>query len=294
MITAVWKNIKPTIMDFMTEVRARYVEGKRKQILEERKSDAAECIRIIKFRKLPLETVHPEIADYCEFPSVKAVIEQPSTVKVNVESFTVDLKPLWREIHAWRQDLLLQLASMARAAHEASVSSSSQCSSEIPSHSMTDEEAISLLDLAMTIFACKRCNTFQRKKDLPCPNPHPSKPKALVPLLFPQPIAHPCMTRTQRADDRDDTDPSKLLHNDTSHRCRWNTEHLFIDPQLSAYARRIIECAGKDPQSATIGDMDQLGNFFRCVSCEDITVKAEIFGWRAAVSVLRRFSVLRR
>lgn len=291
MTFAAWSSIESTILEFMVEVRTRLVEGKRDEILLDRKAKAIQVLRLLKSRKMPLATIWPESADYCELPYVKAVIEQPSIIKVNLESLIPPLEIMDRDFVEWRYNIRSRLISMIKAEGGRKLSSDHERVSKESRPPMTDEQALHQANLAVTVFACLRCNTFSRPKDRPDPNPFSNKPKAIVPLFYPQPFGHPCMTRTQREDGRDPSDPTKLLLNDTSHRCPWNTEHLFLDERLSSYAERLVECAGLDPATATVEEMDRFGVEFRCTACEDTSVKVELYGWRAAVSGLHCLDV---
>lgn len=278
-----WYQIKDQVLEFVTEVKVRLLEEYRVPIMQGRKDKAAEVIRLMKGRKMPFDSFWPDIADYCEFASVKAILEQPLLIEVQLEDLADTLDFLNDETLGWRYKLRSQLLSMVKAAEEGRKSASGhQESSGGSCRPMTDEEAIYKVGRAVTVFACRRCNA-SRGIDRRDSKQSSSNPKVILPLLYPEPFSHPCMTRTQREDDRGSSDPSKLLKNDTGYRCCWNTEHLYLDTLLSSYAKTLVECANLDPETASIEAMDRLGVIFRCTACEDSSVNIELFGWRTAV-----------
>ncbi|KAG6841726.1 hypothetical protein C0991_007612 [Blastosporella zonata] len=111
-LTELWANIREPILKFMGEVREVRLKRERAQLLLLRKPVAVDVFRVYMAKRHPYTDVMPSGLDFCDFPPVKAILEQPSEVTVNETAFG-DIVPLIPAfIEKWRQSLdvhLLQL-----------------------------------------------------------------------------------------------------------------------------------------------------------------------------------------
>lgn len=277
---------------FMTVIRAQVAVRRRVELINNRKLSAATVLQVVKKVLLPRKKLQPELADWCEFPAVKRIIEQPSDVEVGTGSFAPILTDrLLGEVRDWRIGCEAQLYKMVTDAEE---EGQKLYGTPPPPAGQPDLRRIAKkLTLASTAFGCRNCGTC-KGDDCKSDDSYDDfdfsdkTPFISMPLFFPEVLYHRCLTRTRHKDLLNQEDYSTLLDYDYGDRCRWNTKYICLDEELCAYAARVVASAGLDPETTTVDDMDDLGGFFACMFCakecgvDDYTTM-NVYGWRHAV-----------
>jgi hypothetical protein len=110
----------------------------------------------------------------------------------------------------------------------------------------------SVLDLATTVFSCKRCSK---------------------PLFYPRVLSHACPTQTHFGN-------SPVL--DSTIWDGGGLDEVAYDP---AHAIKVVTAFGKDPATATTKEMDEYNQRVECLRCRiDLRIPRRLFmPWRLAV-----------
>ncbi|GLB43588.1 hypothetical protein LshimejAT787_1401000 [Lyophyllum shimeji] len=298
----IWANIKGPIIDFMEEMRTKRLAREHAQLVLERKPSAVAAFRDYKNSRLPVTDVMPQGLDVCDFPPVKAILEQPSDVTIDKDSFA-DIIPLLPELIAeWRVSLDDQLTGvikfedrLARIRRNEMLIASMFAPSwaeyddyddvydDVPSpQSPLAEMTLSdRLKLATTVFSCKACTHNDGYDDgdsseslyeygLGSDGGYFSfHPVRVYPLFYPKVRGHRCLTRCKQPPWSwgPVPEPARKLDNTQKLRRKWTARPLKIDRRLSACVEALVTEAGLDPLSATADDMDALDVWFACVHC---------------------------
>lgn len=289
---------------------SRRLDRERTHLLNSRRIHAIEHLRRLKRAALPFTKLFPSALDWCSFPPIKAIIEQPLHINVDFEAFSpLDLaNPDSELLENWRRNVHQELCDLLRAAAENepgllwSDLKRDTLEPDLGPLETDDAEALRRLKLATTVFGCNRCGS--------CSCHHESSPANHVhvgsdsePLFYPGVMSHGCLTRSRLRVakyrlDQLELDVSWYLDTPDNegqlHRCRWSVEHLCVDVELGKLATNLVTKVGQDPSTATASDMDQLGIQVICTSCQPKTtttpsgpssMKRAVFGWRTAVRV---------
>lgn len=292
----VWKNIEGPMVAFMTGIRAQVAARKRAVLINERKLNAGLVLRFWKRHMLGAlghYQVQPEVVDWCEFPSVKNIIDQPSEVEVTSADFSPAVDQICYDLAIWQSDIRSRLHKLVAAEEARRLDETPP-----PDLSLDVQRIRNTLSLASTAFGCRNCGTCAGEDagtddsddddDFSDTTPFNS-----MPLFYPEVLGHRCLTRTRRKNPLDQDDYSKLLHSDHGDRCHWNTKYLCLDEALCEYAARVVTSAGLDPETTTVEEMDELNGLFACDIChrkecgDDEYMTLEVYGWRHAVSESR-------
>ncbi|KAF9011182.1 hypothetical protein BDQ17DRAFT_1345652 [Cyathus striatus] len=265
---------RASMVQYMEEMRAKRIVRERTAIISKRKTFAIRELTRFKNVDLPCTDITPEGPDFCDFPPVKALIEQPIGDIADEPNFSEVYDLLPDLIISWRahvRELFISHLIDVGPAHFSVLRSSELriCSNE---PHMTREEVEAVASLATTVFYCHSCSEVEETV-----------------LFYPEVLGHRCWTRG-RFQERD---PAK-----------WSCSGSALTWKLSeAAARYIIELALMDPDAATTRNMDSSQTRFVCSDCNDFLRLAPsaddddddednykpiltTFGWREAVSHL--------
>lgn len=86
-------------------MKVKRQERERKALIVTRKTPAIEVLRDYKKSQLPWTAPMPEPVDFCNFPAVKAILELPNEVTVDVSNFA-EVVPLLPSLFSdWRAEI---------------------------------------------------------------------------------------------------------------------------------------------------------------------------------------------
>ncbi|KAF7966416.1 hypothetical protein HWV62_1891 [Athelia sp. TMB] len=248
------------MVEYMEGMKSNRLEREHIVIGISRKASAIDAISNYKKCCLPWSEVMPQPADYCQFEPVKAILEFPSEVTVNVSTFRNILPQLSVCFAEWRKHLKAKI---------------------IQSLDPTAELLLeSTIHLATTVFRCEQCsllNCFENAGD-----------SDNVVLFYPEVLNHQCFTRTLSYGGHAN-DVSLHLERQSTARKPWSCENLVIDENASKSMDAIVRFCNLDPDSATVADLDNVTTiWFGCPKCVEWPAhsshaRVPLYGWRAAI-----------
>ncbi|KAG6827413.1 hypothetical protein H0H92_011912 [Tricholoma furcatifolium] len=110
----VWANIRQTLVDYMDGIREMIRKRKFKELVSERKLEAIAVFRAYMIERYPHPDIMPSGLDFCDFPPVRATLQQSAEVTIDESSFT-DILPLIPEmIVTWRKSLDVHLVEVMK------------------------------------------------------------------------------------------------------------------------------------------------------------------------------------
>lgn len=305
----VWMTVRPELLEYMEEMKRKRLAREFAVCVNARKPFAIEVLRSYKTSQLPDSLIMPEALDFCMFPSVKNILEQPVNVQVDVSSFAIVVTLLPGLIHQWRTRVVRQLIRKSKDTDEDTRQTSERVflnlrwavdeDSDSEPGSDTedvDEERV----LATTVFKCPNCTSifisegdidYTYVRDDPDIGPHLLNISR--PLFFPKVLGHSCLTKRNVCTDitrrRKSDDISKSMEYLGTVRRKWSCRELLLDKSTGNIVKRIVEACMLDPKTTTACEMDTLDPRLACLSCADIkdadSLDADTFGWRSAVGL---------
>ncbi|KDR85510.1 hypothetical protein GALMADRAFT_234422 [Galerina marginata CBS 339.88] len=314
----IWANIKDDVLEYMRQMREKRLKREFDATVRARKYIAIEALRGYKNSKVSENLVMPGPPDYCDFDTVKEILNRPADVEVNLSSFEPNVILLPELITGWRKKIDGLLMQVVKQAKSTLPQEETLCYDDFseeyyyrktktlnyPNMELSDEELLKKLKLASTVFSCRRCNPpndsgcddfYYYDEDWYYP------PSMSKPLFYPQVLGHHCLTLTSTDfSDWAPSDPSKAFsHGDEMERSPWSCSLLTFDAYGSTKAEEVIRLCGLDPMKATAEDMDNLDLALACRLCprdpqtgliannEDEPFKDGVvhplYSWRAAI-----------
>ncbi|KAF7973607.1 hypothetical protein HWV62_14774 [Athelia sp. TMB] len=267
----IWANIQPEMIKYMEKMKLNRLERECKTT---RQRYAIEAIRAYKISLLPWTEVMPEPPDYCQFAPVKAIMELPVNVAVDLSSFDTVISQLPALLAEWRQNLRMEmLRSLQDDCDELVLAE--------PFIGPPSFEDVQKLPLATSAFRCLTCIVglgpeFDRY----------DKRIGSVPLLYPENLHHRCLTR-QMFRGEDESDASIDLGPNVRGRDPCSCSLLRFDPRASEMMETIVQFCKLDPASATPKDLDEIDVWLGCPECPQWLegpdeAEVPVFGWRNA------------
>ncbi|KAK0486422.1 hypothetical protein IW261DRAFT_797049 [Armillaria novae-zelandiae] len=264
-----WANIKSEMVGWAESMRVKRLAREREALINTRKSIAVTILRGYKNESTnyPLKHIFPTIADFCTFPPVREVLELPSEVVVNAQSFSEVLPQIPHLFRRWRSHVRGMLSQFILG----------------PPSQTPPEDRLTPLKLARNVLICKSCSIFphssQRHRDAEDGDEY-----ELAPLFYPQMFSHACTSLGyKRSSVTDET--SNLVHEPWRWRTPWDTTWLAKNEKFKAIVETTIRMVELDPSTATVQDMDDADVRFKCLLCENepIARYSELFilyNWR--------------
>ena len=299
----------------MENMKAKRLAREHAQLILQRKLIAAKVLQTYKNARLPVTELLPEVMDFCEFPPIKVILEQPTEVTVDELSFSDALVLVPDLIKEWKTGITRQLITlMQKQGRDARFRASFPAwlynedddyyedsltrdvdDEDIPSD---PELLLAKLSLATTTFECTRCgggdidagSDYDDFYEMPFPTTEP--------LYFPRALGHSCLTRTSEMPwvwiAPPPAEPvARLDHVDGESRKKLSTSLLVLNQCLGKCVASIVTAAGMDPATATVAEMNALDVSFACVHCAVVNGEAGFvttcFGWHDAVRDSFRF-----
>ncbi|KAF6754195.1 hypothetical protein DFP72DRAFT_379144 [Ephemerocybe angulata] len=288
----IWKNVKPMAIEYIENVRKLRLQAEHNDLVLARKRLACEYLKNYKNSRLPCTDIFPEPPDFCDFDPVRRIYNQPSEVVVDLSSFNVLNDTMPDLIKKWRKDVHSGIRNVFLKNMTASFAPGNF---DLPEWTNDEVEVRRRMSLATTVFTCEQCSTrglnggpLDEWDMFGLPNLYDSedeyfefddKPRSVMPMFYPQIMAHPCLTRFvlvnsyflqelyESTASKPKRDPSIYLDNCLKQRRKWNGNHITLDKHASKVAEKIVTMAGLDPVLATTEDMDTLDARFKCHEC---------------------------
>ncbi|KAK0196011.1 hypothetical protein F5146DRAFT_1028152 [Armillaria mellea] len=264
-----WANIKSEMVRWAESMKAKRLAREREALINTRKSVAVIVLRRYKNESTnyPLKQFFPTIADFCTFPPVREVLELPSEVVVNTQSFSTILPQVPNLFQRWRRHVRGLLSQFILG----------------PDSQTPPANCLTHLKLARNVLICKSCSIFphssQRHRD-----PEDGDKCELAPLFYPQMLSHACTSLGYKRGSVADKS-SNLVHEPWRWHTPWNTTWLAKNEKFKVIVETIVRLVELDPSTATVEDMDDADAQFDCLLCENdpITRSSEMFilyNWR--------------
>ncbi|KAK0459306.1 uncharacterized protein EV420DRAFT_1269430, partial [Desarmillaria tabescens] len=275
-----WANIKGEMVRWAKSMRTRRLAREREALINSRKSIAVVVLRQYKNESTnyPLKRFFPTIADFCDFPPVREVLELPSEVVVNTQSFSAVVPQIPYLCRRWRGYVRGLLSQLILG----------------PDSQIPPEEHLTHLKLARSVLICQSCSTFPLSSQLHRGHEDEDDRYKLEPLFYPQMLTHACTSLgyKQRCPAPDES--SRLVHEHYRSRAPWHTTSLAQNEQFKMIVETIIRLVELEPSTASVQHMDDADAQFECLLCEHnrITRHSEmviLYNWREYVSVLYIF-----
>jgi hypothetical protein len=275
-------------------MRTKRLAHEHRLLVYRRKFIAIEVLRKCKMSQLPFTKPMPESADFCDFPPVVEILEQPSDIHVTEESFDSIKEDLQVWIGKWRSKVKVALIKKVKGAQRTGMNGKGDSGSK--GARLTYDEAKKKLKLATTVFGCKDCALFRTDLDDDEDERIYSIASASKcrPLFFPHVVGHRCLTLTPFPEDFArgcHRDPSISLIHWESWRSKWSAAPLFVDEYLGQLVENIVEACGLDAGKVTVQEMDRRDDRLACLRCAEMDTmrgyrQVAAFGWREAVRIL--------
>ncbi|KAK7063931.1 F-box domain-containing protein [Favolaschia claudopus] len=245
-----WNTIKPEMIKYMEEMKKKRLDREHVVIVNTRKALATKVLRTFKRSQLPWSDFMPNGPDFCDdFPRIKEIIVQPSSVTVNEQTFEALLPDFPGMIATWREGLRERVANVYKTAHDDETLSASDLETR--------------LNLATTVFKCVACSQgsslFATMMAMGL-----MSPKRCQPLFYPNILAHECWSRNE-----DFSLVMMFLSNRVQRDHIWNCSGLRLDSELSDVVAGIVKACGMNPKTTTVEEMDAADARFACHACAE-------------------------
>ncbi|KAG6916760.1 hypothetical protein DXG01_005505 [Tephrocybe rancida] len=273
----IWANIREGILKFMDQMRKIRLEREHIQRLHNRQSSAVTVFRGYMTSHYPYTDMMPSGLDFCGFPPVKKILEQPDEVDVDEASFA-DIVPLIPDfIASWSQSVDRHLREVAKSSRPYSEGRDWNAFDEFVGDigDGDPDDTLSVKHkLATTVYSCSYC-TFEDVTFISGYDSSDDSDDGLLlrqPLFYPKVKGHRCLVQRKNyswwADPEEAANPARKLGG--SHyiqRKQWSAKPLSVNAKLGECVKVLVEKAGLDPDTTTAEEMDDLGHWFACLRC---------------------------
>ncbi|TFK38759.1 hypothetical protein BDQ12DRAFT_651090 [Crucibulum laeve] len=242
----IWENIKPKVVQFMEDVKARRLVREKKNTMKCRQALMEEVRQAYALTCPPNSIIPPATDIYCFKPFLSIIEDTPFNEDVTIESFHDVMHLLPTLIEDWRRRKDRQLLDMIATA---------------TTLSDVDEK---YLHLATTTFSCIACH--YRKCS----------------LTYPRILVHKCASSTYFCLVKwEKSELAELFSN--LRRTTWNYgRQINFNTAMYQETRKVVKLCGLDPDTTTVEGMDTLNPIFECVYCYNNIKGRCCLTWRAA------------
>ncbi|RXW20537.1 hypothetical protein EST38_g5336 [Candolleomyces aberdarensis] len=266
-----WERIKPDLIAELEKERRETKIADRMSLLRQRTALLHSVHKYYVSQNRSTTSVSPPYWEVAKIEPFRTMIyDTPSDTNLTLADFLAHVDELPKIFESWREKTtnfllgLIPREGSGKAKKGANVKGKGKEKETVP----TDT---AMLDLAITLFACKRC-------------------KAILP--YHQAISHSCFTLSKNIPDKNPT-----LEQSADPNSCWNETGAAKYHQVaSTSASEIITILGKDPKTATWEELDDARQRLECMRCLTHTPAGKprhlIMDWRNAVAhdVLRHSS----
>ncbi|KAK0211139.1 hypothetical protein DFS33DRAFT_1379107 [Desarmillaria ectypa] len=251
-----WSKIRDELVSWAELRRANRLAVEHSKLVNSRKPIAVSILQRYKNDRAhyPVTTFFPSVADFCQFPPIKEILDLPSDTEVNEDSFSGVISQIPELCRQWRGHIKRKLIELLLQPN--------------PKSSM--DETFHQLQLACNIVICRRCSEFpdtaRRRRGQSA-----NQAFFVMPLFYPQMLSHQCMQASTHPmykfaslDDR----TVRLNYPEWHVRAPWSTEYLAGNDKFRSIVQRIVKMVNLDPASTTVEEMDADESLFACLLCE--------------------------
>ncbi|KAJ7269386.1 hypothetical protein B0H12DRAFT_1095559 [Mycena haematopus] len=230
-----WNTIEAEMIKYMEQMKTKRLAREYAALVVVRKGIALKVLRTFKRSQLPWTDVMPGAPDFYEFPKIKDIIMQPSSVTVDEQTFEALLPDFHGMFATWREGLLQQMVAAYKRGSDANAAHSDKV--------IVEER----LKLATSVFKCNSCG------DGPDPffedilNYGAARERCCRPLFFPGMLSHRCLTRVP-----DYSMVMMFLSGESARDCAWHNV-LRFDARVAEMVGKVVVACGMDPETATRG-----------------------------------------
>ena len=282
------------MIEYMEEMKTKRLARELIQFHGQRRVSAIKLLRAYKVAAAPFTVVMPESVDFCAFIPIKEILDQPTDVNVDAESFVHLMPELGGMIERWREVITAEFVQEVKGGIK-SLDANTGGRRKIGSRPVEnlDESILQRIKLASTVYKCTDCAEEKNYPDLLYGSQLPDsfyesmsrlplwakEPFYVNPLWYPRVLGHRCLTKPSGFT----LEESLELENVPGYRKLWSCELIAVDKRASKAAKAVVEACGMNPRVATADDMDNLDARLECLKCYPDDPERIAFGWRSAV-----------
>ncbi|KAF7347542.1 F-box domain-containing protein [Mycena venus] len=248
-----WNTIEPEMIKYMELMKTRRLAREHATLVVARMAIATKVFRTFKRSQLPWTDIMPGGPDFCEFPKIKDIIVQPSSVAVDEQTFEALLPDFPGMIATWRAGLVEQIITVYKRGHS-------------DKGDLSDDTVQERLKLATSVFKCFSCGDENHNNQLFDTMSMIfgfEKKHSCQPLFYPNVLSHRCLTKTA------EFSMALLFMGEVSKDCAWRSSPIKIDIPTAEIVEKVVRACGMDPETTTVEDMDAADARFACHACAD-------------------------
>ncbi|KAI0949926.1 hypothetical protein AcV7_008552 [Taiwanofungus camphoratus] len=250
-----WNNIKDVVIRMILDARTERLAKERCGNLSRRVSIVSTVVGAYKVSRPPFEII-PNATDFCFMPEFREILDLPQEYVLGEHTFDALIPRFPECIERWRRSVSRELLD------------------KLPPLDDGVKEGVvdfSRLELASTWFLCHWCDR----------SGHGHR------INYPRVLVHKCMTETTFGFDWMSDTPDADLHNaclENFEAVPWQLGGLKLrwDEKLFSDVRKVLEACGKDINTTTTREMDELDPRLVCSACLTSS-QVQIMSWRTAV-----------
>ncbi|KAJ7665462.1 hypothetical protein DFH06DRAFT_1470714 [Mycena polygramma] len=251
-----WNTLEPEMVKYMEHMKVKRLLREHAAIVLKRKNIVTKVLRRFKASQLPWTGVMPGAPDFCEFPKIKEIIEQPSEVDVDEQAFEALILDFPGMIATWREKLDEEMVKLFKK-HKKSDAGGE----------LDDDEAKARLSLVTSVFKCTSCSADADSwffDSLFSGLRGGTVTKQCDPLFYPTVLAHRCLTKSI---DLNFGSMAFLFGGASTQTAQWRTGPLTFDKITADVVNEIAVACGMDPETATVAEMDAADHRLACQVC---------------------------
>jgi hypothetical protein len=293
--------MKPTMIEYMEEVKSLVAKDARIRLLRKRR--AVVHAAYVKWRMEPSRLeghpsrlLMPGPADIMDWAPIKTLIDTNGIAELEPKEVEAqfEISNLTYFTKRWREDNLHDLQSKITSEHVWHLTTSVRYSDLEPK-----------FELAVIVFRCEAphwglADKWAAKQGIPV-DPNGCMEVRETYMWYPEFIFHPCNSiiripynETMAIGEHKTLSVSKEYKG--YRRCEWTSEHLHFDERASRTVKNILEACGLNWEKTTVADMDGRNDRLVCLKCTfgakcDGERRVRVWSWRDAVGNLPKMNL---
>ena len=283
------------MIEYMEEMKTKRLARELIQFHRQRRVSAIKLLQAYKVTAAPFTVVMPESVDFCAFIPIKEILDRPTDVNVDADSFVHLMPELGGMIERWRDVIKAEFVQEVKDGIKSlDANTGGRCKIGSQSVENSDESILQRMKLASTVYKCTDCAEEKQYPDLYYGSQLPDsfyesfsqlplwakEPFYINPLWYPRVLGHRCLTKPSGFTPDESLELEK---GPGRYRKLWSCELIAVDKRASKAAKAIVEACGMNPRVATADDMDNLDARVECLKCYPSAPERMVFGWRSAV-----------
>lgn len=271
-----WAKIRDELVTWAEDRRASRLAWEHQTLVNSRKPIVLSVFRQYKNDRAhyPVTTFFPSVADFSRFLPITEVLNLPSDVEVNEDSFATVISQIPELCRIWRGQIKRKLIKLLLE----------------PDPERSRDETIHQLQLACNVVICSHCSEFpdtaRRRRGQSA-----NQTFSVMPLFYPQMLSHRCMRASDHTVFKSIKDGTGRLKYPEWHiRAPWSMEYIAENDKLRSIVQCIVKMANLDPATTTVAEMDADESLFACLLCE----KQQLTESKSQMFILYRWRELAR